>query len=65
LMCEFKVFLDGEKVAEDIVYAKIEGDQVTIRDILGRFTVFESTSLDELNVMTTRLLLSRVDNTPR
>ncbi len=64
-MCEFKVFLDGEKVAEDIVYVKIEGDQVKIRDILGRPTLFESTRLDELNVMTTRLLLSRVDNTPR
>jgi len=59
-MCEFKVFLDGEKVAEDIVYARIEGDKVTISDILGRPTVFESTRLDELNVMTTRLLLSRI-----
>lgn len=59
-MCEFKVFLDGEKVAEDIVYAKIEGDQITIRDILGRPTVFESARLDELNVMTTRLVMSRI-----
>lgn len=59
-MCEFKVYLDGEKVAEDIVYAKIEGSQVTIRDILGRPTLFEGTRLDELNVMTTRLLLSRI-----
>ncbi len=59
-MCEFKVFLDGEKVAEDIIYAKIEGDTITIRDILGRPTVFESTRLDELSVMTTELLLSKI-----
>ena len=65
LMCEFMVFLDGEKVAEDIVHAKIEGDKVTIRDVLGRPTVFEYTKLDELDVMTTRLLLSRVDSMSR
>ena len=59
-MCEFKVFLDGEKIAEDIVYAKIEGDQITLRDILGRPTVLTSTRLDELNVMTTNLLLSKI-----
>ena len=59
-MCEFNVYLDGVKVAEDIVYAKIEENKVTLHDILGRPTVFESTRLDELNVMTTRLLLSRV-----
>ena len=59
-MCEFKVYLDGEKVAEDIIYARIEGNKVTIRDILGRPTVFDDTRLDELNVMTTRLLLSTI-----
>ena len=59
-MCEFKVFLDGEKVAEDIVYARIEGDKVMIRDILGRPTIFENVRLDEMNVMTTKLTLSRI-----
>jgi predicted RNA-binding protein len=59
-MCEFKVFLDGEQVAEDVVYARIEGDKVTLQDILGTTKVFESTRLDELNVMTTRLILSTI-----
>jgi len=40
-MCEFKVFLDGEKVAEDVVYAGVEGERVTVRDILGMPVVFE------------------------
>ena len=59
-MCEFKVFLDDEKVAEDIVYARVEGDKVTIRDILGRPMVFEGVKLDEVNVMTTKLTLTRI-----
>ena len=59
-MCEFKVFLDDEKVAEDIVYARVEGDKVTIRDILGRPMVFEGVRLDEVNVMTTKLTLTRI-----
>jgi predicted RNA-binding protein len=59
-MCEFKVFLDGEKVAEDIVYARVDGKTIMIRDILGRPTVFENVRLDELNVMTTKLTLSRI-----
>ena len=60
-MCEFKVFLDGEQVAEDVVYARIDGDKVTIQDIMGTAKVFESTRLDELNVMTTRLTLSSIN----
>ena len=59
-MCEFKVFLDGEQVAEDVVYARIDGDKVTIQDIMGTAKIFESTRLDELNVMTTRLTLSSI-----
>jgi predicted RNA-binding protein len=61
MMCEFKVFLDGEKIAEDIIYVKIEGDQITLRDIIGRNTILKSTQLNELNVMTTRLLMSKIN----
>jgi len=59
-MCEFKVFLDGEKVAEDIVYAHVDGSTIMIRDILGRPTIFENVRLDEVNVMTTKLTISRI-----
>lgn len=59
-MCEFKVFLDGEKVAEDIVYARVDGKRVIVRDILRRPTVFDDVRLDELNVMTTKLILTSI-----
>ena len=60
-MCEFKVFLDGEKVAEDVIYARVEGKRVTVMDILGKPVVFEGVKIDEIDVMSTRLVLTRID----
>ena len=60
-MCEFKVFLDGEKVAEDVVYARVEGKRVTVMDILGIPVVLEGVKLEEVDVMSTRLVLTRTD----
>ena len=61
MMCEFKVFLDGEKVAEDVVYARVEGTRVTVLDILGIAVVLESAKIDEIDVMSTRLVLTRIE----
>ena len=58
-MCEFKVYLDGEKVAEDVIYASVEGRRVTVRDILGKPTVLEGVKIVEIDVATTRMVLSR------
>lgn len=58
-MCEFKVYLDGEKVAEDVIYARVEGRRVTVRDILGKPVVLDGAKIVEIDVMTTRMVLSR------
>ena len=58
-MCEFKVYLDGEKVAEDVIYARVEGSRVTVRDIMGKPVVLDGAKIVEIDVMTTRLVLSR------
>lgn len=58
-MCEFKVYLDGEKVAEDVIYAYVEGRRVTVRDIMGKPTVFDGAKIVEIDVATTRMVLSR------
>ena len=60
-MCEFKVFLDGEKVAEDVIYARVEGKRVTVMDILGKPVVLEGVKIYEIDVMSTRLVLTRID----
>ena len=39
-MCEFKVFQKGEVVFKDAVYAKTDGKNVTVRDVLGVSQVF-------------------------
>ena len=60
-MCEFKVFLDGEKIAEDVIYASVEGRKVTLRDILGEPTVVEGAGIVEVDVPSTKLVLERVN----
>lgn len=59
-MCEFKVFLDGKKIAEDVIYAKVEGKKVTLRDVLGEPVVVEDVSIVEVEVSSTRLVLERI-----
>ena len=57
-MCEFKVFLDGEKVAEDVIYAKEDRGRVTLRDVIGRPVVLDSAKIVEVDVVSTRLILA-------
>ena len=59
-MCEFKVFLDGKKIAEDVIYAKVEGKKVTLRDVLGEPIVVEGVGIVEIDVTSTKLVLERI-----
>ena len=58
-MCEFKVMLDGAQVAEDVVYAKADGGNVVLRDILGKSITFKDVIINEVNVLTTRMTITR------
>jgi predicted RNA-binding protein len=58
-MCEFKVFIDGEKVAEDVIYARQDDEGVVVRDVIGRPQTFREAEIVEVDVMTTRLVLRR------
>ena len=58
-MCEFKVILDGAQVAEDVVYARAEGGNVVLRDILGKSITLKDVKIYEVNVLTTRMILTR------
>jgi len=59
-MCEFKVYLDGEKVMDDVIYAEVDMDVVTVRDVIGEMMVFENTRIVEVNVPSTRLILKGI-----
>jgi len=58
-MCEFRVFLGDERVAEDIIYAKVEGRRVTLRDVIGKLVVVEGVRIVEVDVSSTRLVLEK------
>jgi len=57
-MCEFKVVVDGEVVFEDAIYAKKDGDRVIVRDIVGESREFKGHEILEVDVKSTRLVLS-------
>jgi len=54
------VFLDGKKIAEDVIYVKVEGKKVTLRDVLGEPVVVEGVGIVEVDVSSTRLVLERI-----
>jgi predicted RNA-binding protein len=57
-LCEFEVILDGKTVHRDVIYAKAEGKNVVVKDVLGTSKTFENCSIVEVNVSTERLVLT-------
>jgi len=59
-MCEFDVLVDGKIVFRDVIYAKAEGGKVIVRDILGEFREYQNCRIEEVDVDSTRLVLSTI-----
>ncbi len=57
-MCEFNVTLNVKIVFKDVVYAKMEADKVVLRDVLGESKEFRNCKITEVDVNSTRLVLS-------
>jgi len=57
-MCEFKVILDGKTVFKDVIYAKMESNKIILRDVLGESREFKKCKIVEIDVNSTRLVLS-------
>ena len=57
-MCEFNVILNGETVFKDVVYAKNEGNNVVVKNVLGETREFKNCKITEVNVNTTKLVLT-------
>lgn len=57
-MCEFNVILNGKTVFKDVVYAKTDHHKTVTRDVLGRTKEFENCEITEVDVNSTRLVLS-------
>lgn len=58
-MCEFNVIVNGEKVYEDVVYAKKEQTTVIVKTILGEVKEFENYKIIEVDVNNAKLVLQK------
>ena len=59
-MCEFTVILDGKTVFKDAVYAKMESNNIIVKDVLGESKEFKSCKIIKVDVNSTRLVLSSI-----
>jgi predicted RNA-binding protein len=59
-MCEFKVIFNGKEVFKDVVYAKMENDNVIVKDIVGTSKKFKNCRIIEVDVNSTSLVLSSI-----
>jgi len=57
-MCEFNVILNGKKIFDDVVYAKVDGDKIVLKDVLGQTKEVKNCKIIEVDVNSTRLVLS-------
>jgi predicted RNA-binding protein len=57
-MCEFNVILNGKVELKDVIYSKVIGDNVTVKNILGEAKEFKNCKIVEVDVPNTRLILS-------
>ncbi len=57
-MCEFNVILNDKIQLRDVIYSKVEGDNVIVRNIMGEAREFKGYRIIEVDVPNTRLVLS-------
>lgn len=60
-MCEFNVIVEGKVVFKDVVSAKMENNDVIVKDVLGESKRFGNCKITEVDVNSTRLVLSRLE----
>lgn len=57
-MCEFDIYLSGEKIFEEAVYLKRERNNLLARDILGNEKSLGDVIIEEIDVSSEKLTLS-------
>jgi predicted RNA-binding protein len=57
-VCEFNIILDGKIQFRDVIYTKVEGDNVIVKNIIGESKEFKGYRIVEVDVPNTRLVLS-------
>lgn len=57
-MCEFTVILNRRTVFKDVIYAKMESNNVIVKNVLGESKEFKHCKIAEVDVNSTKLVLS-------
>ncbi len=57
-MCELKVIVNEILVFENAIYATTVGDNVVVKDIMGKSKEFKNHTITEINVAKEQLILS-------
>ncbi|MEM2422550.1 MAG: CooT family nickel-binding protein [Candidatus Bathyarchaeia archaeon] len=59
-MCEFKAILDGNVIFENVVYVKVNGEKIILKNILGVLKEVKKCKIVEVDVNSERLTLSSI-----
>jgi predicted RNA-binding protein len=59
-MCEFNIIVNGKVQFKDVIYVKVDQDNVTVKNILGEAKEFKNCKITEVDVNLTRLVLSSI-----
>ena len=59
-MCEFNVIVNGKVEFKDVIYAKVNGNTVIVKNIIGEAKEFKNVKITEIDVTTTRLVLAEI-----
>jgi predicted RNA-binding protein len=57
VMCEFNVIIGGKIQFRDVIYVRVDGENVTVKNILGQAQEFKGYKILEVDVPNTRLVL--------
>jgi predicted RNA-binding protein len=56
-MCEFNVIIDGKIQFRDVIFSKVNGESVIVKNILGQMQEYKGYKIVEVDVPNTRLVL--------
>jgi len=59
-LCEFNVIVNGKVEIKDVIYARVDGSNVTVKNIIGEAKEFKNVKITEVDVTTTRLVLTEI-----
>ena len=59
-MCEFDIILNGKVQLKDVIFVKVESDNVAVKNILGEVKEFKNCKIVEVDVPNTRLVIAAI-----